>query len=203
LGDVRGFFQIPPQLAYGLIVVLVGFAIGWQSLGTPEGFRGGRGKEEALVPRQQVIKTLVIAMLYVALLALPYASRRGIGSISDSVTLRWMGVFLFAIGIGLVFWSGMALGRLYSGDVTLQEDHQLISNGPYQLIRHPRYAGGALFGFGISFIFNCWIGLLASFLFIMLILFRIKDEEVLMSQAFGLEWEQYCSKSKKLIPFIY
>jgi protein-S-isoprenylcysteine O-methyltransferase Ste14 len=35
------------------------------------------------------------------------------------------------------------------------------------------------------------------------VLYRIKDEEALMKEAFGKEWEVYCERTHRLIPFVY
>jgi protein-S-isoprenylcysteine O-methyltransferase Ste14 len=203
LGDIRGFFSMGPRLGYALIVLVLGVAVARQALTTPEAIRGGRGREEKRVARQSVIRVTVILLLYAALLFLPFADRRGIGRLASIPLVRWAGGVLFGAGIGLVFWSGVALGKLYSGDVTLQEDHHLITDGPYRRIRHPRYAGGVLLGFGLALTFNSWIGLVVSVIFIGIILFRIRDEEILMQREFGQEWEEYCRRTQRLIPFIY
>jgi protein-S-isoprenylcysteine O-methyltransferase Ste14 len=161
------------------------------------------GREDKLVGRQRVIRIAITLLLYLALLVLPLADRRGIGALSSDPLIRWIGLFLFGLGIGFVFWSGIALGKLYSGDVTLQEDHQLVTDGPYRWVRHPRYAGSILLGFGLSLTFNSWIGLVTSMVFIAIVLFRIKDEEALMREAFGRDWEIYCERTHRLIPFVY
>jgi protein-S-isoprenylcysteine O-methyltransferase Ste14 len=203
LGDLRGFFSMSQRLGYALTVLALGLAVGWQALDSPEGIRGGRGREDKLVVRQSVIRITVIALLYAGLLLVPYADRRGMGTLASSPIVRWIGVGLFGLGSGLVFWSGVALGRLYSGDVTLQEDHHLVTNGPYRWVRHPRYAGGMMLGFGLSLTFNVWIGLVASVAFVGIILLRIRDEEALMREEFGREWEGYCEHTRRLVPFIY
>jgi protein-S-isoprenylcysteine O-methyltransferase Ste14 len=202
-GDWEGFFSQSPRAAYGLMVVVLGMGVVWQSFTAPEGFRGGKGREEALVFRQQFIKNTAIAMLYLALTGLPFADRRGFWEISHQIIFRWMGVVVFGVGIGLVFWSGVALGKLYSADVTLQEGHRLITDGPYRMIRHPRYAGSILLAFGLGLVFNSWVGFLGGILYLPLILFRIRDEESLMREAFGEEWKGYCERSKRLIPYLY
>lgn len=203
LGDLLGFFSMSQRLGYALVVLALGFAVGWHVLASPEGVRGGRGREDKLVARQSVIRITVIVMLYVTLLFLPFADRRGIGTLAGNPAIRWIGVVLFGLGSGLVFWSGVALGRLYSGDVTLQEDHRLVTSGPYRRVRHPRYAGGILLAFGLSLTFNSWIGLVLGALFIGIVLLRIRDEEALMREEFGREWEGYCERTRRLIPFIY
>lgn len=35
------------------------------------------------------------------------------------------------------------------------------------------------------------------------VLLRIRDVEALMSKEFGSEWEAYCTKSWRLVPFIF
>lgn len=201
--DLEGFFRSGQRLAYALIVVALGIGVAWQSLSTPQGFRGGEGRGETLVPRQRLIRIAVTLFLFFALLFLPFADRHGIGTFPDDPAVRWIGVILIGFGMGLVFWSGVALGKLCSGDVTLQEGHRLITDGPYRLVRHPRYLGGILSGFGLALIFISWIGLIGSVIFIAIILYRIRDEEVLMRENFEKEWDSYCEKTSRLIPFVY
>lgn len=203
IGDLRSFFSMSQRLGYALIVVALGFAVGWQALEDPIGIRGGTGRRDKLVTRQRFIRIAITLLLFVALLFLPFADRHAIGVLIGGPVIRWVGVVLFGIGIGLVFWSGVALGSLYSGDVTLQEDHRLVTNGPYRYVRHPRYAGAILLGFGLSLTFNSWMGLVVSVVFIGIILLRMGDEEALMKEEFGQEWEGYCEHTQRLIPFIY
>jgi protein-S-isoprenylcysteine O-methyltransferase Ste14 len=203
LRDLTGFFSIPQRLLYAIIIFLFGCLAGIQAVRNPEGIRGGQGREDALVPRQRTIRNLIIIMLYVALWYLPFADRRNIGSLSGQSSIRWVGISLFALGMSLIFWSGIILGKMYSADVTLQENHRLVTNGPYKYIRHPRYTGGILLAFGMSLLYNSWVGLTLSFAFIGVIIFRIRDEEALMQQAFGQEWEHYCQRTRRLFPFLY
>jgi protein-S-isoprenylcysteine O-methyltransferase Ste14 len=70
-------------------------------------------------------------------------------------------------------------------------------------VRHPRYSGAILTAFGLSLTFDSWLGLVGSATFIAIILFRIRDEEALMGEAFGDEWDAYCERTPRLIPFLY
>jgi protein-S-isoprenylcysteine O-methyltransferase Ste14 len=203
LDDLKGFFSLGPRLGYALLVAATGFAVGWQAYTSPEGIRGGRGRKEKTITRQSVIRVVVILMLYVGLWFVGYADRRGIATLGLADLIRWIGAGLFALGVGLVFWSGVALGRLYSGDVTLQERHHLVTDGPYRLMRHPRYSGGILLALGLSLTFDSWIGLIVSVVFVAIILFRIRDEEALMQREFGDEWDDYCKRTPRLVPFLF
>jgi protein-S-isoprenylcysteine O-methyltransferase Ste14 len=141
--------------------------------------------------------------MYAALVFLPFADRRNIGVMDVTEALRWAGLVAAGLGFALIFWSGIALGRFYSADVTIQQDHRLITTGLYRYIRHPRYLGTLLVAIGLSFLFRSWIGLAVSVLFLGVLLFRINDEETLMQAEFGSDWEAYRQRSWRMIPYLY
>jgi protein-S-isoprenylcysteine O-methyltransferase Ste14 len=203
LGDLQGFFASAPRMGYALVVLILGLATGYQAIDAPEGIRGSKGQTDKLVTRQSIVRMVVILMLLGGLVVLPLADRRGIGVMGENKIVRWAGVLLFGIGCGLVFWSGLALGKMYSADVTIQDQHHLVTRGPYRHIRHPRYAGAILLGFGAALVFRAWMGIALSVIFIGVILFRIRDEEILMHKEFGEVWKNYCERSWRLVPFIY
>ncbi len=203
LDDLSGFFALAPRAGYALLIVILGCVAGYQAIGAPEGLRGGKGVEGKLVRRQGLVKVVVILAMYVALVFLPFADRRSIGVMEATEATRWIGLSVTGLGFTLIFWSGIALGRFYSADVTIQTDHRLITAGLYRSIRHPRYLGTLLVASGLSFLFRSWIGLAASVLFLGVLLFRINDEETLMQAEFGSDWEAYCQRSWRLIPYLY
>ncbi len=153
--------------------------------------------------RQTVVRYVLELSLYIALICIPLFDRHNIAVFMEASIVRWLGVGLAAIGYGLIFWSGIALGRQYSADVTIQEDHHLVTSGIYQVIRHPRYLGIIALSLGISLIFRSWMGIIASIFFLSLLLYRIKDEEEVMHKEFGSEWELYCKRSWRLVPYLY
>lgn len=204
IDDLHGFFAIPPFIGYAASIIAFGLLAG-AMIQRPEGMGNmlGKGQENKFVPRQRMVRLFITAMLFGALVFVPFADRRNIGVMADHSELRWVGLVFASLGMGLIFWSSWALGRLYSPEVTLQKEHHLITAGLYRFIRHPRYLGGLLQGIGLSLLFRSWIGLALTGIFLVTILFRIKDEEVMMSQAFGLEWEVYCQSSWRLIPLVF
>jgi protein-S-isoprenylcysteine O-methyltransferase Ste14 len=203
LDDLVAYFSLPPRIAYAVTVGVFSLAVGIQAYGSIEGIRGGKGEESKFVFRQRVVRIGLVICLYLALFFIPFCDRRGIALFKDGGIARWLGVGFSAIGYALVFWSGLALGRQYSADVTIQSGHQLITSSIYHFIRHPRYLGVIALSVGISCVFRSWIGLAASLVFLGVILFRIRDEEAVMHQEFGVEWETYCGCSWRLIPYIY
>jgi protein-S-isoprenylcysteine O-methyltransferase Ste14 len=182
LDDLNGFFSLGPRLGYAVSVVLMGLGIFWQALDNPQGFRGGSGEEGKLIPRQRIVRNLIIGFVYLSLVFLPFSDRRNNGTFPDSQIVRWVGFVLSFLGFLFIFWSGVSHGKYYSADATLQEDHQIIQNGLYRYIRNPRYLGVLIFGLGMVQLFRSWIGLAFLIPFMSILLYRIRDEEVFMEE---------------------
>jgi len=54
---------------------------------------------------------------------------------------EWSLYGLLLCAFGFCWWARLHLGRLWSGFVTLKEDHHIVDTGPYGLVRHPIYSG--------------------------------------------------------------
>jgi protein-S-isoprenylcysteine O-methyltransferase Ste14 len=205
MADLPGFFAGPPRWGYAAAVTALGLAMAYAGRDASKQIGGGtpKGIESRLVRRQSFVRFGLVLALLGGLFLLPYADRRALGVLIDQPAVRWVGVGLFGAGSALVFWTSLALGRLYSPEVTVQQDHQLITHGPYRYIRHPRYLGGLVYVVGLSLVFRSWIGLLVSALALGVFWFRIRDEEALMHAVFGPAWEAYCRRTWRLIPLVY
>ena len=202
-GYLDGFFAFPPRLGYSVVVGLFSLAVGIQAYTSILGIRGGKGQQEKFVFRQHVVRIMLIIALYITLFFIPLFDRLDIGVYTASVGFSWFGVMFSAIGYSLVFLSGLALGRQYSQDVTIQADHQLIMGGVYRSIRHPRYLGIIALSIGVSLVFRSWIGLIATLIFMGVLIYRIRDEEATLRLEFGLQWDSYCQHSWRLLPHVY
>jgi protein-S-isoprenylcysteine O-methyltransferase Ste14 len=53
-----------------------------------------------------------------------------------------------AAGTALRAWCFTTLGRLFTYEVGIRSEHELISSGPYTLLLHPSYTGAAMAGLG-------------------------------------------------------
>jgi protein-S-isoprenylcysteine O-methyltransferase Ste14 len=203
LGNLRGFLSLAPRVGYALVVAALAMAVAAVGIDSPESIRGSKGPRGKLIARQSIVRSVLMAALFGALALLPFADRRGIGVLPESPAGRWAGVVLFALSSVMILASSVALGRLYSPEVTLQQDHRLITHGPYRHVRHPRYLGALLLALGLPLTFRSWIGLVLYPAIVAIVLLRIRDEEALMRKAFGPEWEAYCKQTSRLIPWVY
>ncbi len=204
LNNLADFFAFPQLLGYAISIAAFGLLAAY-IIQRPGGMGNtlGKGQENKFIPRQRLVRLIITVMLLGALVFVPFADRRDIWVMVNNPALRWTGLVLATLGMSLIFWSGIALGRLYSPEVTLQEDHHLVTSGPYRFIRHPRYLGGAVQGIGLSLLFRSWLGLILTLVFLVTIRFRIRDEEAMMNREFGLEWQAYCKKSWRLVPLVF
>ena len=114
------------------------------------------------------------------------------------------GAVLVALGSVIRVISIRALGRFFTTRVRLHEGQKLIQEGFYKYVRHPAYTGLLLGTLGCISIFASVLGYGAFvFLVIPAMLYRIRVEEVALTDLFGDLYTEYCRKTKRLIPFVY
>ncbi|KPE50569.1 methyltransferase family protein [Chryseobacterium indologenes] len=117
--------------------------------------------------------------------------------------LYWGEAFIL-IGIIFRFIIIRSLGKYFTVDVTIKQDHKIKKEGFYKYIRHPSYTFSLLTSLGLGMYLNNWLSLLLAFLPPFLAFaYRIKIEEQALIEQFGNEYIEYRKKTKKLIPFIY
>jgi protein-S-isoprenylcysteine O-methyltransferase Ste14 len=116
--------------------------------------------------------------------------------------LAWTGVVLCVAGLAFCIWARFTLGRNWSGVVTLKGGHELITSGPYALVRHPIYTGLLTMFVGTVIVLGHVAGIIAMpFVFVSLWI-KLRHEEKLMLQQFPNEYPAYQQRVKRIIPFI-
>lgn len=113
----------------------------------------------------------------------------------------WGGLVLTAVGLGFTAWARIYLGRFWSGSVTLKEDHQLIRTGPYRLTRHPIYTGLLLAILGTGLARGTIGDAIGAVLFTIGFIYKIRQEERLLTQHFGAAYGAYRAEVPMLVPF--
>jgi protein-S-isoprenylcysteine O-methyltransferase Ste14 len=114
------------------------------------------------------------------------------------------GLALFWSGFALRWWAIVTLGHFFQVTVVIQEDHRVVTDGPYRLMRHPGYAGLWVALVGIGFVFGNLLGVCACvFLPLIALFLRIRVEEQLLEQELGDEYRTYEATTKRLIPGVW
>jgi len=119
-------------------------------------------------------------------------------------SLYGYGFALFVLGLGLRWYAIVHLGKFFTVNVAISDDHRVVSSGPYRLIRHPAYSGALLAFYGLGLCFQNSLSLLIAVVPITAaFLHRIKVEEAALNSSLGANYRDYASRTKRIIPFIY
>ena len=126
------------------------------------------------------------------LLNIVYPSAFDLGG--PSTALQVASIVALIAGLTIWIWSAALI-------LIKVPRRELITNGPYSLVKHPLYTGVALLVLPwIGFICNTWVG--AGIGIILYIGSRIfaPAEEAELSRTFGDTWDEYCNTVK--IPWL-
>jgi protein-S-isoprenylcysteine O-methyltransferase Ste14 len=156
-----------------------------------------RGSRLSALPRWLLAP---LAVLVFARLAPHVAwARSGFWNVDVAV----LGAALLVASTLLALWARWTLGRMWSPVPSVRHQHELRTNGPYRITRHPIYTGilGMLLGSALM----AGIGpvVVALIAFTVMFVYRIPREERLMTETFGEQYARYQREVPRLIPFVH
>ena len=107
-----------------------------------------------------------------------------------STTLKVISILFLIPGVIIWAWSAVLI-------LTKVPQKQLITTGPFSLVRHPLYTDVALLVLPwIGFLFNTWLGVLIGLVLYIGSRIYSPEEEKMLSKTFGPTWEEYLRKVK-------
>jgi len=119
------------------------------------------------------------------------------------IAMLIIGALLYFPGMLFLLWARLTLGKNYfvstGFGAQLFKEHQLITNGPYAVVRHPMYAGLILAALGSLLIYATWTTVYFA-CFAPLMFVRARREEAALSAEFGDQWQEYCKKVPMFLP---
>ncbi len=142
---------------------------------------------------------LAVALLWLPSVPLPLLGKRFLPS---GAWCFWSGAAVTAGGLLFAVWARRHLGKNWSQAVTLKEDHELITSGPYGLVRHPIYTGFLLGFAGCAVARGEWRGLLAVVLAFVALWRKLRLEETWMRAQFGESYDIYSWRVAALVPYV-
>ncbi len=158
--------------------------------------------------REETVASRLSHMLPLIIAAALIAPTRFAPSVLDGrfVPRAWWpfvaGALMCAAGLLFSVWARVHIGRNWSGTVTLKKDHELVTGGPYAIVRHPIYTGLLLAFAGSALARGEWRGVLAVVIVFVALWRKLRLEERWMREQFGPAYEAYSARVKALIPFI-
>lgn len=111
-----------------------------------------------------------------------------------------LGMWATIWGAAFAIWARFHLGKYWSGEVTIREDHKLIRSGPYTYIRHPIYTGMILALGGTALAVGKYRALLGFAVFAVGLVLKARREESMLAEEFGPAFEEHKQKTGFLLP---
>jgi protein-S-isoprenylcysteine O-methyltransferase Ste14 len=160
-----------------------------------------RARAAARVRRDHGSRALILLTVGGSLIIALYFGYGGVGKLPDWVF--YPGILLMLLGVVVRQWAIAVLGRFFSLNVQVVENHQVVDKGPYRLIRHPSYTGLLITFIGISLAVQS-LGALLVLLAVFTVAFglRIRVEEKTLLSELGEDYANYMKRTTRLIPFL-
>jgi protein-S-isoprenylcysteine O-methyltransferase Ste14 len=118
------------------------------------------------------------------------------------VAVAWLGAIVAWAGALFTVWGKWMLGRWFSASFAIKPQHELVTRGPYAIVRHPIYTGMLVMGLGIATAFDSWLSVGFVLLFAVPFTLHTAIEEQMLASHFGEAWRDYASRVPRLVPFL-
>ncbi len=151
-------------------------------------------------------------LLLMLLLTVGMTLALNLPQLAPALNVRTFFKALFTLGMALVLggllfrlWAVRTLGRFFRTRVMIQEQHRLITSGPYRYLRNPSYTAVLLILTGLGLAIGNWLSALVLFATgVVAYAWRIAAiEEPALARQFGQQFDDYKKKTWALIPFIW
>jgi len=108
------------------------------------------------------------------------------------------------MGVTVRWWAIRTLGKQFTRNLQVTDDHEFVVEGPYRHVRHPSYTGAILMLAGVGFGLANALALAACLVLPAIgYLRRIPREEALLNQELGEPYAEYASHTRRLVPGVY
>ena len=174
------------------------FAVGWAAfwlywLVAAASAKGGHIPWSRHLRIRAVIVVAVILLIRLGVL-------RGHGVNTDPWRAG-LGLVLFALGLAFAIWARLHIGRNWGTPMAQKDDPELVTSGPYHLVRHPIYSGILVAGVGTAVALS-WLWLTAVALAAVYFVYSATVEERYLTEQFPDRYPTYKRSTKMLVPFL-
>jgi protein-S-isoprenylcysteine O-methyltransferase Ste14 len=146
--------------------------------------------------REPAAERLVHVLLMAGGFALLYSPDPRFGPLnrrflSSEPLIPLLAVLLTAVGVGLAIWARAHLGKYWSGDVTIRQEHRLIRSGPYRFVRHPIYSGMLLALIGTVLAIGEYRAIVGFAVILLGFIKKATKEESFLQIQFGADFDEH------------
>ena len=160
--------------------------------------RVGPGAEARTI--QKIVIVVAFLTLFAMMLFSAFDHRMGWSTVPAWVCL--LGDVLVAAGLGIAML--VTIQNAYAAaNVTVETGQTLVSGGAYKFVRHPMYFGNVILMVGIPLALGSYWGLLFVIPGLLVLVFRIRDEEEVLTGELG-GYREYTRRVRyRLVPYIW
>ncbi|HXZ39569.1 MAG TPA: isoprenylcysteine carboxylmethyltransferase family protein [Terriglobales bacterium] len=117
----------------------------------------------------------------------------------------WIAIFSQAVVLGgfvMTFWV-LKVNRFAARTIQVEPGQEVISSGPYRIVRHPMYLGGSVMFLFTPLALGSYFALPVFALLIPVIVLRLLNEEKVLRQELP-GYPEYCFQTRfRLVPFLW
>jgi len=181
-------------------MVLVGtswaiWALVWLVTGVHTVFMGPQTRT-----RGRFVSAALAGAVVVAVAARVIPHRRWHALVVSQPWLRITGMVVLVASLLFTLWARRVLGLMWSSAPQVKAGHELRTDGPYAITRHPIYTGmlGMFLGTSLAEGLGPYAVLFPAGILVFLI--KIRSEERLMASAFPEQYPRYRRQVPQLVP---
>ena len=144
----------------------------------------------------------VLSMLSLVALILAVFQIGTLEYLEEYNTIRYIGLAVYLAFSWVQVWAFKTLGDNYSQEIMIKKKHELVTKGPFKLIRHPQYLCQILLDIGAAAATLGYIVGGLALIEIPVYIIRASMEDKLLAKHFAEKFSEYKKKSGFMIPFI-
>jgi len=177
-------------------VIGIGWVVFWVYwLAASVGVKAGRTRWARFAGVRVAILLLVLLLLRLRLFKAHHA-------VTSNPWSQGIGLVIFLLGLALAVWARIYIGRNWGMPMSEKSDPELVTTGPYSVIRHPIYSGIILALTGTA-VAGSLFWLVAVVLLGGYFIYSAIMEERYLTELFPEAYPRYKQSTKMLIPFIF
>ena len=180
-------------------VVELVFAVGWAAFWIYWFVAAFSMKRGRVAWSRELRIRVVILVLTILLIKLGAFRNHGLNT---NPLRAGVGLVLFADGLAFAIWARVHLGRNWGSPMSRKNDPELVTSGPYRLVRHPIYSGILVATAGTAVALS-WTWLIAVALAGVYFVYSATVEEGHLTEHFPDTYPAYKRSTKMLVPFIF
>ncbi|MEM1217303.1 MAG: protein-S-isoprenylcysteine O-methyltransferase [Bacteroidota bacterium] len=168
-------------------------------------FEKKQKKNTIVVDQKTTTEKVLLFLVFLGLFILPLlflvSPWLGFADFEAPIGASIAGMLLIPPSWWLFYRSHKDLGMNWSPSLEVREGHTLITNGVYQRMRHPMYSAIWLWCFVQALLLpNLVAGLAGLVTFGLMYFIRVPQEEKMMLDKFGEQYENYRQRTGRILP---